>query len=85
MVEKTKSVEQTVKEIIVGILQCDESALKPETTWKDLEADSLDLVQMLVALEETYGVEISDDDAQNMGNLGDVVNYIEKSVTSKGT
>lgn len=83
MVEKTKSVEQTVKDIIAGILHCDESALKPETTWKDLEADSLDLVQMLVALEETYAVEISDDDAQNMGNFGDVVKYIEKRVASK--
>ena len=84
MVKTTEPIEQTMKDIIVGILHCDESALKPETTWKDLEVDSLDLVQMLVALEETYGVEISDDEAQNMGNFGDVVQYIEKRVADKG-
>lgn len=66
-------------------MHCDESALSPSTTWKDLEADLLDLVQMLVALEETYGIEISDEDADNLANFGDLVSYIEKRVVSKGS
>lgn len=85
MMEKPKSVVQTIKGIIMGIMHCDEGTLTPETTWKDLEADSLDLVQMLVALEETYGIEISDEDAENLGNFGDLLKYIEKRVASKSS
>jgi hypothetical protein len=56
MTERTKSVEQTIKDIVIGIMHCDESALILSTTWKDLEADLLDLVQMLVVLEEIHTV-----------------------------
>ena len=73
------SVEQTIKGIVVGILHCKEDDLKPETTWKDLEADSLDLVQILVALEEKYGIEISDEAAEKFTNFGEIVKYIEES------
>ena len=80
--EETKSIEQTVKEIVIGIVHCDEDALKPESTWKDLEADSLDLVQMLVALEDTFGIEISDEDAATLTNFGDMANYIKRRQAS---
>ena len=76
--EKSKSIEQTVKDIVIGIVHCNEEDLTPQTTWKDLEADSLDLVQMLVALEDTYGIEISDEDAETLTNFGDMVKYIEQ-------
>jgi len=75
---ETKSIEKTVQEIVIGIVHCDESELTPQTTWKDLDADSLDLVQMLVALEDTFGIEISDEDAETLTNFGDMVNYIER-------
>ena len=75
---KTKSVEQAIKDIVIGILHCEESALTPDTTWKDLEADSLDLVQMLVALEDNYKIEISDEDAENLRTFGDLTAYINK-------
>ena len=78
-----KSVEETIKDIIIGILHYNDKPLTPETTWKDLEADSLDLVQMLVALEETYGIEISDEDAESLANFGDVVRYMEKRIVAK--
>ena len=74
---ETKSIKQTVKEIVMGIVHCEEDKLTPQTTWKDLEADSLDLVQMLVALEDTYEIEISDEDAETLTNFGDMVKYIE--------
>ena len=76
--EKTESIEQTVKEIVIGIVHCNENDLTPQSTWKDLEADSLDLVQMLVALEDTFGIEISDEDAETLTNFGEMVNYIER-------
>ena len=70
------TVEQTIKEIVVGILHCKEEDLKPKTTWKDLEADSLDLVQILVALEEKYEIEISDEAAEKFTNFGEITKYI---------
>jgi acyl carrier protein len=76
----TESVEQTVKDIIVGIVHCSPDDLKPDATWKDMEADSLDLVQVLVALEDKYGIEISDEDAEKFTNFGDMVKYIEERV-----
>ena len=76
------TVEQTIKEIVVGILHCKEEDLKPETTWKDLEADSLDLVQILVALEEKYGIEISDEAAEKFTNFGEIIKYIEGNQAS---
>ena len=45
------------------------------------EADSLDLVQILVALEDTYGMEISDEDAKTLTNFGDTIKYVEKHRT----
>lgn len=76
------TVEKTIKEIVVGILHCKEEDLKPETTWKDLEADSLDLVQILVALEEKYGIEISDEAAEKFTNFGEIIKYIEGNQAS---
>ena len=82
MIEQTKSIEQTVKDIVVGIVHCDEDALTPQTTWGDLDADSLDLVQMLVALEDTFGIEISDEDAETLTNFGDMVEYVKRRQAS---
>lgn len=76
--EKTNSIEETVRNIVIDIVHCNEEDLTHQTTWKDLEADSLDLVQMLVALEDTFGIEISDEDAETLTNFGDMVSYIEK-------
>jgi len=75
------SVEQTIKQIVVKILHCPEEKLTPDMSWKDLEADSLDLVQILVALEDTFGLEISDEDAQTLKNFGDTITYVEKHKT----
>lgn len=71
------SVESDIKEIVVNIVHCDESALSPTSTWEDLKADSLDLVQVLIAIEDKFGIEIPDEDAQKFQNFGDFVNYVE--------
>lgn len=67
-----------VKEIIMEQLGVDESAVTQDTSLtKDLEADSLDAVEIIMAIEDEYGIEIPDEDAENFGSIGDIVNYIE--------
>jgi len=67
-----------VKEIIVDKLGVDESAVKPEATFiEDLGADSLDIVDLIMALEEEFGIDIPDEEAQNIKTVGDAVNYIK--------
>ena len=77
------SVEAKIKEIIVNIVHCDESVLTPDATWEDLNADSLDLVQVLIAIEDTFDIEIPDEDAQNFQNYGDFVTYVEAKVAER--
>jgi acyl carrier protein len=68
-----------VKEIIVDLLGIDESKIKPESRFReDLEADSLDIVELIMAMEDKFGSEISDEEAQKLSTVGDVVKYIEE-------
>ena len=67
-----------VKEIIVDLLGVDESKVTPEARFReDLEADSLDLVELIMAFEDKFGGEISDEDAQQITTVGEVVTYID--------
>ncbi|RME06631.1 MAG: acyl carrier protein [Anaerolineae bacterium] len=68
-----------VKEIIVELLDVDESKVTPEARFReDLEADSLDLVELIMEFEEAFGSEISDEDAQKITTVGEAVAYIEQ-------
>jgi len=49
---------------------------------EDLGADSLDTVELVMALEEEFGIEIPDEDAEKMGSVGDAIKYIESKTTS---
>jgi len=72
------SVEEKVKHIIVEQLGVDEEEVKPEATFvDDLGADSLDVVELVMALEEEFGIEISDEDAEKLVSVQHAVNYIE--------
>lgn len=67
-----------VKEIIVDKLGVDESAVKAEASFiEDLGADSLDIVDLVMALEEEFGIDIPDEEAQGIKTVGDAVNYIK--------
>jgi acyl carrier protein len=68
-----------VKNIVVDRLGVDESKVTPEATFKDdLGADSLDVVELIMELEDEFDLEISDDDAEKINTVGDVVTYIEQ-------
>lgn len=67
-----------VKEIIVEKLDVDESLVTMDTDiMKDLEADSLDAVEVILGVEEEYGLEIPDEDADGFVKVCDIVNYID--------
>jgi acyl carrier protein len=68
-----------VKEIIIEELVLDEDVeITPETSlMNDLEADSLDAVEIIMALEDEFGMEIPDEDAEDFKNIGDIVKYVE--------
>ncbi len=71
---------ETVKDIIVEQLGVDGSGITLETSlMKDLEADSLDAVEIIMALEDEYGVTIPDEDAEKFQTVGDLVNYVESN------
>jgi acyl carrier protein len=70
---------EEVKAIIVDLLNVDESKVTPEARFREeLEADSLDLVELIMAFEDKFGGEISDEDAQSISTVGDAVKYIEE-------
>lgn len=68
-----------VKEIIIDLLGVDEEKITPEARFREeLEADSLDLVELIMAFEDKFGGEISDEDAQQITTVGEAVTYIEQ-------
>ncbi len=66
-----------VKEIIVDELGVDSEAITMDSTLEDLGADSLDAVELIMALEEEYDLEIGEDDAKAMKSVKNIVEYIE--------
>jgi len=78
------SVEEKVKSIVVKIVRKPDIDFTRTSTFKDLEADSLDIVQILVALEDAYDIEIQDEELQEVTNMGGFIDYIERKVAEKG-
>ena len=77
------STEETIRDIVVKIVHCDRETLTSNASFQDMKADSLDMVQVLVALEDEFGIEIPDEDAQKFKNFGDFVSYVEAQVAKK--
>ncbi len=70
-----------IKTIIVELLGVEESRITPQAKFReDLEADSLDLVELIMAFEEKFGGEISDEDAQKITTVGEAVSYIDQNM-----
>lgn len=77
----SEEIFEKIKNIIVEQLQVSETAVTEDASFiDDLGADSLDLVELIMALEEEFGIEIPDGDAEKVVTVGDVVNYIKENV-----
>ncbi len=81
--EHVPVVEERVKQIIVEQLGVEPSEVTPAASFvDDLGADSLDRVELIMALEETFGVEIPDDEAEKIATVQDAIDYIQKNAKS---
>ena len=75
-----ESIEQRVKDIIVEQLGVKPDQVTPEAKFvEDLGADSLDIVELIMALEEEFGIEVPDEQAEKLLTVGDVTKYIEEN------
>ncbi|MCP4543408.1 MAG: acyl carrier protein [Chloroflexi bacterium] len=73
-----KEIFAKIKEIVIELLEVKPETVTPEARFReDLQADSLDLVELIMEFEEEFGSKISDDDAQKIKTVGEAVNYIE--------
>ncbi len=75
------SVEEKVIEIIAQKLNLSKDQIKPEASFvDDLGADSLDLVELVMAMEEAFGMEVPDEDAEKLRTVKDVIEYVKQRV-----
>ncbi len=78
------AVEERVKQIISEQLGVKPEEIKPESHFiEDLGADSLDTVELVMALEEEFGIEIPDEDAEKLTTVGEAIKYIEEKAKHK--
>ncbi len=75
------ALEEKVKEIIADQLGVEVDKVVPDAKFiDDLGADSLDVVELIMAFEEEFGIEIPDEDAEKIQTVGDVIDYLKKKV-----
>ena len=79
-----ESVEEKVKKIAGRVLRKPDIVFGPATTFKDLGADSLDIVQIVAMVEDTYNIELNDDELQNVTDTAQFVAYVERKMAEKG-
>ena len=71
-------IQQRITDIVVELLGVDSERVTPDARFReDLEADSLDLVELIMEFEQEFGGEISDEDAQHINTVGDAIQYIK--------
>jgi len=78
--QEVKMVFDKIKEIIIEQLQVEESEITMDTNlMKDLSADSLDAVEIIMAIEDEYGIEIPDEEAETIQTVADLVRFVEEN------
>mgnify|MGYP001065097207 CR=1 FL=1 len=71
--------ETRLRKIVAEQLGVEESQIVPDASFiEDLKADSLDIVEMVMAIEEEFGIEIPDEDAEKLKTVGDALNYLDE-------
>jgi acyl carrier protein len=81
--DKAVDVEETLRKIVAKITRNENVVLTPTTTFKELGADSLDVVQVMVALEEAFDIELVDEEMKSLNNMGGFIDYVKKKVAEK--
>jgi acyl carrier protein len=80
-VKRMSTVFDKIKKIVVEQLDVDEASITLETSFEDLDADSLDIVELIMALEEEFGIEIPDEDGEKLTTIGAAVEYINNKAS----
>jgi acyl carrier protein len=76
----SQAIEERVRSIISDQLGVDEDKIKPESKFiEDLGADSLDIVELIMAMEEEFEMEIPDEEAEKIRNVNDVISYVKNN------
>ncbi|MCB0033046.1 MAG: acyl carrier protein [Anaerolineales bacterium] len=79
----SSNVSERVKAIIIDLLGVEEDEVVPSASFRDdLEADSLDLVELIMSFEEEFGGEISDEEAQKITTVGEAIEYVSTRMTN---
>lgn len=75
---KMEEVQSKLKEIVMDRLNAEEDQIKPEASFvEDLGADSLDIVELIMGIEEEFGIEIPDEDAEKLTTVGEAMEYVK--------
>lgn len=72
-------VYEKVKAIVIDQLGVDEEEVTPTTSFQALNADSLDIVELVMALEEEFNLDIADEEVENIRSIADVVKYVKEN------
>ncbi|HPX03172.1 MAG TPA: acyl carrier protein [Synergistaceae bacterium] len=82
---KLEEVQAKLKEIVMDRLNAEEEQIKPEASFvEDLGADSLDIVELIMGIEEEFDIEIPDEDAEKLTTVGEAMNYIKAKLGVEG-
>ena len=74
------NVDERIKQIVITQLGVEESSVTPQAKFiDDLGADSLDIVELIMAMEEAFGVDIPDEEAENIRTVEDAINFVKKA------
>jgi acyl carrier protein len=82
-VDRTQEVDEVLRKAIAKITRNENVVITPTTTFKDLGADSLDVVQIMVALEEAFDIELVDEEMKALTDMGGFIAYVKKKVAEK--
>jgi acyl carrier protein len=82
-IENAASVEEVLQKIVSRVLRKEDIALNPSSSFKEMGADSLDVVQIMVAIEEALDIELVDEEMKSISTMGGFIDYVKQKVAQK--